>query len=278
MKFSSPPKHCVVTGGSGFVGQRLCEMLIERGAEKVVSFDIVPMPNDSPLLNGEGKKKRRRREEKEFFFFLFVCFFFFFFSFALSFSFHMFFFADKRFVFILGDIRDAAGVKNALRGAECVWHNCAAVGPYHPQKLYHEVNYQGTVNVINACRELGIKKIVMSSSPSTRFTGADVDGLTEAQLPSIPQKSYVQEYAASKALGEKALTDACDGKNLFTVAVAPHQVYGPRDNLFLPNILEAAGTDRIRIFGHGRNKICFTHVDNYAHGLIIAEKALYPGR
>ncbi len=190
----------------------------------------------------------------------------------------MFFFADKRFVFILGDIRDAAGVKNALRGAECVWHNCAAVGPYHPQKLYHEVNYQGTVNVINACRELGIKKIVMSSSPSTRFTGADVDGLTEAQLPSIPQKSYVQEYAASKALGEKALTDACDGKNLFTVAVAPHQVYGPRDNLFLPNILEAAGTDRIRIFGHGRNKICFTHVDNYAHGLIIAEKALYPGR
>jgi nucleoside-diphosphate-sugar epimerase len=34
------PKVCVVTGGSGFVGQRLVEMLLERGAEKVVSFDI----------------------------------------------------------------------------------------------------------------------------------------------------------------------------------------------------------------------------------------------
>ncbi len=90
MKFSSPPKHCVVTGGSGFVGQRLCEMLIERGAEKVVSFDIVPMPNDSPLLNGEGKKKRRRREEKEFFFFCLFVFFFFFFCFVFLFS-HVFF-------------------------------------------------------------------------------------------------------------------------------------------------------------------------------------------
>jgi NADPH:quinone reductase-like Zn-dependent oxidoreductase len=36
------PKRCLVTGGTGFVGQRLVEMLLERGAEKVVSFDIVP--------------------------------------------------------------------------------------------------------------------------------------------------------------------------------------------------------------------------------------------
>ena len=35
------PRVCVVTGGSGFVGQRLVEMLVERGAERVVSFDIV---------------------------------------------------------------------------------------------------------------------------------------------------------------------------------------------------------------------------------------------
>ena len=38
------PATCVVTGGSGFVGQRLVEMLVERGAKRVVSFDIVPHP------------------------------------------------------------------------------------------------------------------------------------------------------------------------------------------------------------------------------------------
>lgn len=36
----SVPQRCLVTGGSGFVGQRLSEMLLERGAQKVVSFDI----------------------------------------------------------------------------------------------------------------------------------------------------------------------------------------------------------------------------------------------
>ncbi len=216
------------------MGQRLVEMLLERGARRVVSFDIVPLPKESQLLN------------------------------------------DKRVEVVVGDLRDKKKVEEICEGADCVWHIAAAVGPYHPPLLYDQVNYGGTVNVIEACKKWGVTKIVMSSSPSTRFTGADVNGLTEAQLPPIPMKNYVQEYARSKALGEKALTDACDGKKLFTVAVAPHQVYGPRDNLFLPNILEAAGTGRFRIFGNGRNKICFTHVDNYCHGLIIAEKALYP--
>ena len=53
------------------------------------------------------------------------------------------------------------------------------------------------------------------------------------------------------------------------------QVYGPRDNLFMPNMMEAAGTGKLRIFGNGNNRICFTHVDNYCHGLIIAERSLY---
>ena len=70
---------------------------------------------------------------------------------------------------------------------------------------------------------------------------------------------------------------ACEPPELMTVAVAPHQVYGPRDNLFLPNMLEAAGTGRLRIFGPGTNRICFTHVDNYAHALVIAERALHAG-
>ena len=42
--FPAVPRRCAVTGGSGFVGQRLVEMLVERGAEHVVSFDILPMP------------------------------------------------------------------------------------------------------------------------------------------------------------------------------------------------------------------------------------------
>jgi NAD(P)-dependent dehydrogenase (short-subunit alcohol dehydrogenase family) len=45
--FPPVPANCVVTGGSGFVGQRLVEMLVERGAKRVVSFDIAPTPRDA---------------------------------------------------------------------------------------------------------------------------------------------------------------------------------------------------------------------------------------
>ncbi len=93
-----------------------------------------------------------------------------------------------------------------------------------------------------------------------------------------PPTRYLQEYAESKAEGERALRDACCNE-LMTVAVAPHQVYGPRDNLFMPNVLEAAASGKLRVFaksttGYGYNKVCYTHVDNYAHALIIAEQAL----
>jgi nucleoside-diphosphate-sugar epimerase len=114
---------------------------------------------------------------------------------------------------------------------------------------------------------------VFSSSPSTRFTGVDVDGLTEEGLPKLPLRRYMQPYAETKAMAEMEVSAACC-ESLLTVTVAPHQVYGPRDNLFLPNLLEAAMGGRLRIFGSGRNRICFTHVDNYCHGLILAEREL----
>lgn len=183
---------------------------------------------------------------------------------------------DPRIEYIVGDICDPEAVAKLVEGAGCVWHNAAAVGPFHPKPLYFKVNYEGTLNIIEACKKAGIPKIVMSSSPSTRFDGSDVDGLTEAEMPALPQASYLQTYAETKAMGEVAMTEACCDE-LMTCAVAPHQVYGPRDNLFMPNLLEAAGTGRLRIFGPGTNRICFTHVDNYAHGLVIAERALFKG-
>lgn len=152
-----------------------------------------------------------------------------------------------------------------------MWHIAALVGPYHDLEMYDKVNHHGTVNVIEACKKFGIQKIVMSSSPSTRFDGKDIDGLKESELR-YPKK-FLQEYAASKARGEEACMAACDNSTLFTVAVAPHQVYGPRDYLFLHNFLLNA--KRLRVFGNGKNLVSVCFVDNYCHGLIVAEKQLY---
>ena len=204
-------------------------MLVERGAERVVAFDIAPKPADA----GD----------------------------------------DGRIVWMQGDLTKPEDVLRACEGSECVWHIAALVGPYHPLDMYMRVNYDGTVNVIDACKSLGIRKIVMSSSPSTRFHGGDINGAKESEL-TYP-KRFLQAYAESKAKGEEACMAACDGETLFTVAVAPHQVYGPRDFLFLHNFLLNAR--RLRVFGSGKNLVSVCFVDNYCHGLIIAERKLHRG-
>ena len=129
--------------------------------------------------------------------------------------------------------------------------------------------------MIEACKNHKVHKIVMSSSPSTRFDGRDICGKSADELPIRPPGRFLQAYAETKAMGEVACRQACDGKELLTVAIAPHQVYGPRDMLFLHNMLGAG--NKLRIFGSGRNKISLCHVDNYCHGLILGEAALYPG-
>lgn len=67
-----------------------------------------------------------------------------------------------------GDISDREAVFRVIQGADCVWHNAAAVGPYHPEEVYLKVNYEGTLHVIEACRRFKVPKIIFSSSPSTR--------------------------------------------------------------------------------------------------------------
>lgn len=233
-KYGPVPKRCLVTGGLGFVGQRLVETLVERGAEKVVCFDIVPPPANV--------------------------------------------WKHSAIKYVTGDLCKIEDVKNAFKGIDCVWHNAAAVGPFLPTHFYHDINVLGTQNVLEACKAEGIRKVVFSSTPSSRFTCTEeVDGLTEDQMPDIPQKEYVAEYSKTKAEGECLMREACRRGDLLFISVAPHTVYGPRDNLFLPNLLDAAGVGKLRVFGKGDIRVGYTHVDNYCHGLIIAERELYEG-
>ena len=237
----------LVTGSSGFVGSRLVEMLLGRGAKTVIAFDIT-QPDKS-------LRKRFERVQAK----------------------------TGGNIIVLhgkdGDLTSDVAVDGAfhvkgLDKIDIVFHIGALTGPFFPVKLYHEVNYEGTLRIIEGCIKHNVPKLVYSSSPSTRFTGSDIEGLREDEMQ-IPS-SFIVPYAETKAKGEMAVHKACNEDNgLLTISVAPHQVYGPYDSLFLPKILETAGNDRLNIFGNGQNLISICHVDNYCHGLLCGADALY---
>lgn len=63
---------------------------------------------------------------------------------------------DDRIVYMQGDLGEYADVEKAVAGADCVWHIGALVGPFHPFKAFRRVNYEGTLNVIEACKKKGV--------------------------------------------------------------------------------------------------------------------------
>jgi nucleoside-diphosphate-sugar epimerase len=172
-----------------------------------------------------------------------------------------------------GDIRDAENVRRACRGIDTVFHVAAVPGIWGPWKLFYETNTLGTQNVVAACREEGIAKLVYTSSPSVIYDGRDHRGIDESHLyPS----SYLCHYPHTKALAERAVLEA-DGAQLSTVSLRPHLIWGPRDNHLIPRLIARARSGRLRRIGPGDNLISMSYVENVAAAHVQAALALSPG-
>ena len=202
------PNVCVVTGGTGFVGQRLVEMLVERGAKKVISLDIVPPPKDAwqhPASTGAS--------------------------------------ATSPIKGVCGD-----------KGADCVLAQRRRRGPL-PPAFISRVNYEGAERP--GCVPEARPKLVFSSSPSTRFTGPTsmVEGGRDTALPLSPTS---REYARRRRGGARRRAACCD--ELMTVGGSADQVYSPRNH----SCELIGGGWKVESLRQGFNRICFTHVDNYA--------------
>mmetsp|Transcript_32952 Transcript_32952/g.49757 ORF Transcript_32952/g.49757 Transcript_32952/m.49757 type:complete len:415 (+) Transcript_32952:143-1387(+) len=235
---TTPGAVALVTGSSGFCGARLAEILLERGAKTVVCFDIVK-PKDELMKRMNACQAAN---------------------------------PGGKFVFCNGptdgDLTSMEAVEKAFSSVnqlDIVFHVAALVGPFHEKDMYYKVNVEGTKNILDACRKYNVPTLVNSSSPSTRFDGGDIEGRREDELY-FPKK-YTALYAETKAEAERLVTSACS-KTLRTINVAPHQVYGPHDELFLPALLSTMGNGRLRIFGKGDKMISVCFVDNYCHGLL----------
>ena len=171
-----------------------------------------------------------------------------------------------------GDLGDPAAVEQACQGMDVVFHVGAKAGVWGAYQEYHGANVDGTRNVLAACRNHGVTRLVFTSSPSVVFGGGDLENVDE----SVPYPArYKAAYAATKAQAER-LVLAANG-DLATVALRPHLIWGPGDNHLVPRILSRARSGALRRISGPPKLVDSTYIDNAVDAHLAAADRLAPG-
>ncbi len=169
---------------------------------------------------------------------------------------------------IRGDISDRETVLAACAGVDLVFHTAAKPPPWGKYRDYYRTNVNGTQNMIDACLRNHIRRLVYTSTPSVVFDGSDLEGVDE----SVPYPTRFNAfYPETKARAEKSVLKAA-GRNLRTVVLRPHQIWGPGDPHFVPRLI--ARSKKLKRIGSGNNLVDTTYIDNAVDAHILAADAL----
>ena len=183
---------------------------------------------------------------------------------------------DNRAEIIVGDIRDAAAVRKACDGVDTVFHAAAAVwDPKLPPTIYEETNVVGTKLIIDTCIQLGVPRLVYTSSLDVVMDGKHGHCLADESVPYPADSRKMNRYAYSKMIGEQTVIKA-NGPTFSTCSLRLVGMYGPGDKYHLPNVIKNAKSGlNIRL---GNGKAQFSHIfsGNAAHAHILAAEHLVP--
>jgi 2-alkyl-3-oxoalkanoate reductase len=171
---------------------------------------------------------------------------------------------------ILGDLHDPHALERGCRSAETVFHVAGRVGVWGSRTEFFRVNVGGTQNLLAACRNAGVARLVYTSSPSVVYTGTDLRGVNES-APLCRQAPCA--YPTSKAAAERVVL-AANERSLATIALRPHLVWGPGDKNVVPRVIALAKAGKLKIVGPGRNRVDLTHINNVVDAHLLAEGAL----
>lgn len=180
--------------------------------------------------------------------------------------------ADVRgqFEVFAGDIRDPNGVRVAMRGNDAVLHLAALIAipySYVSPDTYVETNVKGTLNVVQAARELGVKRVVHTSTSEVYGT---------AQFVPITEQHPLQgqsPYSATKIGADQIAMSFYTSFGTPVTVLRPFNTYGPRQSAraVIPTIITqiATGERRIKLGALSPTRD-FTYVDDTVSGFIAA--------
>lgn len=173
-----------------------------------------------------------------------------------------------KFEVVAGDIRDPHGVRLAMSDCKVVLHLAALIAipfSYHSPDAYVETNVRGTLNILQAARELGVEKVVCTSTSevygTARFVPITEEHPLNAQSP----------YAATKTAADQLALSFYQSFGVPVAVLRPFNTYGPRQSAraVIPTIIGqiAAGQREIKL-GALHPTRDFSYVGDIARGFI----------
>ena len=160
---------------------------------------------------------------------------------------------------VKADVRDSSAMVLALKEQEVVFHTAAIPRIWGDYNEFYSTDVKGTENVISACCENRVKKLIYTSSPSVVFSELDMEDIDE-QTP-YPDK-YLCHYPKTKAMAEKLVMRANGSRGLATVCIRTHLIWGPGDPHIFPRLVERAKNKKLVRVGNGTNLVDMIYIDN----------------
>ena len=228
-------RKVLVTGAGGFIGSHLAGALVVAGAE-VRAFVRYNSRGDSGLLRDLTPEVKDNLE------------------------------------LIAGDLRDEDAVRAAVKSSHTVFHLGALISiPYsykHPAEVA-STNIMGTLNMLLACRDLGVERLVHTSTSEVYGT-ARVAPISEAH----PLQGQ-SPYSASKIGADKLAESFYCAYDLPVITVRPFNTYGPAQSAraVIPTIITQALTREVIHLGNLDSTRDFTYVDDTVDGFLRAAQS-----
>jgi UDP-glucuronate 4-epimerase len=228
----------LVTGGAGFIGSHLVERLLAEG-HRVICLDNFDHFYDPTL------KRRNLKQAQQ----------------------------DSRFRLVEGDLRDEGFLENIFREGkvEIVAHLAARAGVRpsieHPL-LYADVNIRGTVNLLEACKKYGVRRLVFASSSSVYGNNPKVPFAEDD-----PVDNPISPYAATKKADELICYTYHHLYGMDIACLRYFTVYGPRQrpemaiHQFTRLIHEGK---KVTLFGDGSSRRDYTYIEDAIEGTMGA--------
>ena len=225
----------LITGGAGFIGSHLVEHLVAAGHDVTVLDDL----SSGSRANLAAVRRQIR--------------------------------------FIRGSVTDLTTCRRAAAGVDCVLHHAAVTSVQRSVDeplVTHQVNATGTLNVLLAAREKGVRRVVYAGSTSA-YGNPDTLPNSEEHVT-----RPLSPYAASKLAGEDYCVACQATYGLETVVLRYFNIFGPRQD---PNSQYAAVVPRFittalageppTIFGDGKQTRDFVFIANVVHANLLAARA-----